>query len=60
LPLADEEAGDQEAGEDEEHVHADEPSRDARQPGVIEDDGQHRKAAQTFDVRAERAAVTVR
>jgi hypothetical protein len=51
-PLADvgvQQAGDDEAGNDKEHVHADEAARGA-QAGMEEQDGQHGHGPQTVDV----------
>ena len=52
LDLAPQQAGDEEAGDDEEHVDADVPA--PHRTGVVEDDGQDRDRAQTFDVAPER------
>ena len=49
--LAPEQPGDEEARDDEEHVHADEPAAHAGHVGVKEDNGEHRDRAQALDVR---------
>ena len=50
--LAPEQPGDQEARDDEEHVHADEPTTHTRQASVEEDNGHDGDSTQAFDVRA--------
>ena len=45
--------GDQEAGDHEEDVHAHEPARERRDPGVVEQHQHHRDRAQALDVGAE-------
>ncbi len=50
--LAPEQPGDQKARDDEEHVHADEPTTHTGQASVKEDNGHHRDSAQALDVRA--------
>ena len=50
--LAPEQPGDQKARDDEEHVHADEPTTHTGHVSVKEDNGQHRDGAQALDVRA--------
>ena len=54
--LVDEQAGDEEAGEDEEHVHADEPAADDAHTGVEGDDQQDRHGPQPLDVAPEAVA----
>ena len=53
--LAPEQAGDQEAGDDEEDVDADEAAGGTGYARVVEHDGKHRDGAQPLDVRAEPA-----
>ena len=61
--FAPEQPGDQEARDDEEHVHADEPTTHPGHVSVKEDNGHHRDGAQALDVRAKsrlRRAPTLR
>ena len=56
LDLAEQQAGDQEAGDDEEDVDADVAAGEERDPGVAEQDGDDRDRPQPLDVGAEAAA----
>ena len=52
-PLAQQQPGDDESGDDEEDVHPDEAAGEARQTGVVEHDQQDGDGPQPFDVRPE-------